>query len=139
MSLNSKKIITHFHVQLFATTSELYHTETPIKIKHTVPEISILVMLKTTKYKGNWMLLLAKINISKCWLILLDHITILNKLIYCALKHQKGLLKEEVNEINYWKGKPMQFQHFPDPSCVVCVIPLHWRNKANVWKLPLIP
>ena len=36
-----------------------YHTENPLKIKHMVTEIAILVMLKTIKYKQNLMLLLA--------------------------------------------------------------------------------
>ena len=45
---------------LYASISELYHAENPIKIEHTVKRYSsILEMLKTIKYKGNWMLLLA--------------------------------------------------------------------------------
>ena len=39
MSLNSKKIKTQFSCSSYAPTSELYHTENPIKFKHYVLEI----------------------------------------------------------------------------------------------------
>ena len=45
---------------MYTPTAELYYIENPIKIKYTVPEIAILVMLKTIKYKENWMLSLAQ-------------------------------------------------------------------------------
>ena len=48
MSLNSNKIKSQFSFSLHAQFVELYPTETPIKIKYTVPE-----MYKTIKYKGN--------------------------------------------------------------------------------------
>ena len=40
-------------LSLVKYTVELYLTENPIKIKHTLPEIAVFAMLKTIKYKGN--------------------------------------------------------------------------------------
>ena len=61
ISLNSKKIKTQFLFSLYAGTLELYHTENPIKnYAYSSRDIAILVMLKTIKYTGNWILLLAK-------------------------------------------------------------------------------
>ena len=54
-----KKIKTPFSFSVYAWILDLNHVENPIQIEHTVPEIVILVMLKTIKYKGNWKLLLA--------------------------------------------------------------------------------
>ena len=39
ISLNSQKNKNKFSCPIYASTSELYHTENPIKTKHTVPEI----------------------------------------------------------------------------------------------------
>ena len=60
MSLNLKPIKTQFSFTLHAQILELYPTENPIKIKHGSRDIAILAMLKTLKYKGNRMLLLAQ-------------------------------------------------------------------------------
>ena len=53
INLNTNKLKTQFPLSLYASHSELYFAENPIKIKHTVPEIGFLVMLKTIKYKEN--------------------------------------------------------------------------------------
>ena len=72
-----KKWKSSFRVQkMYALYSVLYFVEIPVKIGLLVPEIiAILVLLKTKKYKGNWIycyLLYLKINISEFRLILLE-------------------------------------------------------------------
>ena len=49
MSLNSEKTHTQFSYALYASTTELYHTENPIKIKYTFPELAIFSDAQNSK------------------------------------------------------------------------------------------
>ena len=80
MSMNLNKMRIQFLIAIYGPhVKELYFSENPIKIgSFGSRDITILVLLKTIKHKGNviiYCIFILKINISEFRLIFVDHIT----------------------------------------------------------------